>query len=265
MFYFAFGSNLDTAQMAARCPVAVPLGRTVLPNHALLFAGWSERWGGSVATVVRSPGAQVPGLLYRIGHQDLAALDRIEGCPWFYERVRRQVFDEQGARRLAYVYQLVDAEPGEPSHNYLRVIRLAYQALGFDEAELLRAARPGPALRRIFVYGSLLAGLHNHHVLRGAPLVGPARTLPAFTMFSLGGFPGVVRGGQTAIEGEVYEVDAATLAALDQLEGHPRFYRRTPLRLEGGERAEIYLLTEAQIEGCAVVASGDWRLERRGQ
>lgn len=265
MFYFAFGSNLDTAQMKARCPVAVPLGPTVLRNHALRFAGWSERWGGSVATVERSPGARVPGLLYRIGHQDLAALDRIEGCPWVYERVQRQVFDEQGARRLAHVYQLVDAEPGEPSHDYLRVIRRAYQTLGLDETELLRAAQPGPALRRVFVYGSLLAGLHNHHVLSGARLVGPARTPPTFTMFSLGGFPGVVRGGETAIEGEVYEVDAATLAALDQLEGHPRFYRRTPLRLEGGERAETYLLTEAQVEGCAVVASGDWRSHRRGR
>lgn len=38
MFYFACGSNLDTGQMKVCCPVAVPLGRTVLPNHALLFA-----------------------------------------------------------------------------------------------------------------------------------------------------------------------------------------------------------------------------------
>lgn len=55
-------------------------------------------------------------------------------------------------------------------------------------------------------------------------------------MFSLGGFPGVVPGGDTVIEGEVYEVDAAILVMLDQFEGHPRFYRRTLLQLDGGDR-----------------------------
>lgn len=78
-------------------------------------------------------------------------------------------------------------------------------------------------------------------------------------MYSLGGFPGVVRGGTTAIEGEVYEVDGATMAALDRLEGHPRFYRRTVVRLEDGERVETYLLDEVQVEGRPVVASGCWK------
>jgi gamma-glutamylcyclotransferase (GGCT)/AIG2-like uncharacterized protein YtfP len=117
----------------------------------------------------------------------------------------------------------------------------------------------------VFVYGSLLAGEGNHRVLRGARLLGPAKTPQEFSMFSLGSFPGVVRGGETAIVGEVYEVDAATLAGLDQLEGHPRFYRRTPLRLDDHGEVETYLLTSAQVEGCTPVASGCWRSHRKGR
>ena len=37
--------------------------------------------------------------------------------------------------------------------------------------------------------------------------------------------------GQLTVTGEVYE---ATLAALDRREGHPRWYRRTPVTLEDG-------------------------------
>jgi len=82
-------------------------------------------------------------------------------------------------------------------------------------------------------------------------------------MFSLGSFPGVVRGGETAIEGEVYEVDAATLAGLDQLEGHPHFYRRTPVRLDEYGEVETYLRTPAQVEGCLPITSGCWRSHQR--
>ena len=57
MLYFAYGSNLDEAQMRARCPGARRVARAVLPHHALHFGNWSERWQGSVASVRRSSGS----------------------------------------------------------------------------------------------------------------------------------------------------------------------------------------------------------------
>ncbi|MEZ4323566.1 MAG: gamma-glutamylcyclotransferase family protein, partial [Polyangiales bacterium] len=95
-----------------------------------------------------------------------------------------------------------------------------------------RSQRRAPT--RVFVYGTLLAGEPNHRVLAGARLVANARTQPAFELRDLGPFPGLVSGGAHAVAGEVYEVDEATLAALDRLEGHPRFYRRTRIALEDG-------------------------------
>lgn len=116
---------------------------------------------------------------------------------------------------------------------------------------------------RVFVYGTLLAGEPNHRVLGGAKLVADARTEPAFELRDLGPFPGLVRGGQHAVLGEVYEVDAPTLAALDRLEGHPRFYRRARIALEDGAIVETYLLTPEQVEGRPVIASGNWRSRRK--
>jgi Gamma-glutamyl cyclotransferase, AIG2-like len=79
--------------------------RAVLPNQALAFGGFSQRWGGAVANVVPEPGARVEGLLYRSTAPDLRALDRHEGFPFAYERILKLVTDERGRRRRAQVYR----------------------------------------------------------------------------------------------------------------------------------------------------------------
>ena len=116
---------------------------------------------------------------------------------------------------------------------------------------------------RIFVYGSLLSGQPNHRVLARAALVAEAVTEPRFALHDLGAFPGMVAGGEHAIAGEVYTVDGDTLAALDRLEGVPRFYQRAPIALADGTTAETYLLTRAQVEGRPVIATGSWRAHRK--
>ncbi|MCC6649382.1 MAG: gamma-glutamylcyclotransferase [Polyangiaceae bacterium] len=116
---------------------------------------------------------------------------------------------------------------------------------------------------RVFVYGSLLAGEPNHRVLAGAALLGAATTTPTFTLYDLGAFPGLVACGEHVVAGEVYEVDAVGLAHLDRLEGHPSFYRRTPITLADGADVETYLLTRAQVAGRPVVTTGSWRVHRK--
>jgi len=64
VLYFAYGSNLDDEQMRSRCASAQPVARAVLPNYALAFGGFSHRWDGAVASVVRARGARVEGLIY---------------------------------------------------------------------------------------------------------------------------------------------------------------------------------------------------------
>ena len=111
---------------------------------------------------------------------------------------------------------------------------------------------------RVFVYGTLRAGEPNHYLLDDHNLVGEARTEPAFELVSLGAFPAMIPGGTTAVVGEVYEVDPVTLAALGRLEGHPRFYQRRTIRLEGGDEVSTYLLSPEQAQGTTRIPSGDW-------
>ena len=116
-----------------------------------------------------------------------------------------------------------------------------------------------PATRtRVFVYGTLRSGEPNHYLLDAHDLVRRGRTEPAFELVSLGAFPAMIDGGQTAVVGEVYEVDPPTLAALDRLEGHPRFYQRRPIRLDDGDEALAYLLSPEQVQGRSRIPSGDW-------
>ena len=78
-----------------------------------------------------------------------------------------------------------------------------------------------PAMPLVFVYGTLKRGESNHHYLAGQRFVGRARSRPAYRLFELEGFPGLVaapRDGRS-VEGEIWEVDQKCLGLLDDLEG----------------------------------------------
>jgi gamma-glutamylcyclotransferase (GGCT)/AIG2-like uncharacterized protein YtfP len=146
VLYFAYGSNLDDEQMRARCPSARVVGRATLPGHALTFGGFSHRWGGAVASVLRAKGAAVPGVLYALDPGDVRALDRFEGHPFAYERVVKLVLDEQGRRRrvTTYLQPSEGFEPWAPPQGYFDVLWRAYARLGFDARGLLVAAGVTP-------------------------------------------------------------------------------------------------------------------------
>jgi len=116
-------------------------------------------------------------------------------------------------------------------------------------------------MTRVFVYGTLLRGEKNHHVLRSSPCLGVGRTEPAYTLVSLGSIPAMTRGGTTSVTGEIFEVTDEVLADLDRLEGHPDWYKRTTVRLTDGSFVEAYLMAPSAVEGKPVIASGDWRGE----
>ncbi len=124
-----------------------------------------------------------------------------------------------------------------------------------------RSQRGAPV--RVFVYGTLLAGEPNHRWLSCARYVAEGRTQAVFELRDLGAFPGLVSGGDHAVPGEVYEVDAETLAALDRLEGHPHFYRRTPITLADGAWVQAYVLAPEHALGHALIESGSWRAHQR--
>jgi hypothetical protein len=76
--------------------------------------------------------------------------------------------------------------------------------VGNDKSPLPIASNDLP--RFIFVYGTLKRGHYNNRLLSHATFMGEALTAPNCTLIKLGGFPGLLFGGDTAVKGEVYEV-----------------------------------------------------------
>ena len=104
-------------------------------------------------------------------------------------------------------------------------------------------------MNTIFVYGTLKRGGSNHLFLRGQKFLGDARTIPGFTLYSLGDYPGMVRApGDTAgVTGEIWSVDDDCLAELDRLEGLDEgLYERidvllAPNGITGSAQTYLYL------------------------
>lgn len=116
----------------------------------------------------------------------------------------------------------------------------------------------------IFVYGTLKRGCKNHAWLKGQQFLGPARTAPGYRLISLGSYPGMVPWTEdlAGITGEVWSVDAAGLARLDELEGlDERLYTRESITLVAPSpvsQAQTYLYARS-IEGRTVL--GDTWIE----
>ena len=107
----------------------------------------------------------------------------------------------------------------------------------------------------VFVYGSLLRGLHNSHLLSSATLLLPRACTQssAFALIDSGcGYPYACHAAaltpshtRTSLVGELISVSPAVLATLDQLEDHPNNYKRELTQIAGwSEPAWVYVLTE---------------------
>jgi gamma-glutamylcyclotransferase (GGCT)/AIG2-like uncharacterized protein YtfP len=112
---------------------------------------------------------------------------------------------------------------------------------------------------RLFVYDSLLVGEPEHDHLAGAELTGTAETEPRFTLVELQGFGALVPGGTDRVRGEIYLVDARTLARLDALRRVPMLFQRTRIVLADGSQAETFLMPAGDVRGCRRLHRGDWR------
>ena len=108
---FAYGSNLDPLQIRRRCPSIKPLRRAILPHHEISFAWFSPIRKGGVADIRVCQGETVWGLIFSISDDDLLQLDEFEGG---YERVKKDVFTDDGQAWSAWIYDANDKSPHIP-------------------------------------------------------------------------------------------------------------------------------------------------------
>jgi len=131
MDYFAYASNLNRRQMSQRCPDSKPKHIATLPNHKLVFIGWSRQWRGGTASIKKVKSDKVLGAVYDVSEQCLRRLDKYEAG---YSRLKVTVFDEYGNPIEVITY----IKPGQleetsPSREYLAVIQQGYRDWGLSE------------------------------------------------------------------------------------------------------------------------------------
>lgn len=123
--YIAYGSNMNRAQMARRCPKAKALRAIMIDDARLVFRG--------VADIEYKAGASVPVVLWAITAECEAALDKFEGvAQGVYEK--KFVPLDNGEQALVYVMRSRGVAP--PQREYYERIRAGYEDFGIDQEPL---------------------------------------------------------------------------------------------------------------------------------
>jgi cation transport regulator ChaC len=142
VWYFAYASNMNRAQMKSRAGEIFEekLGR--LENYELAF-NKKVRGGTAGANVRPASGKAVEGVLYRINESAFRNLDRAEGAPVHYRRIQVTVKDREGKPVPAQAFIATKVEKGlRPASHYLKTILdgAAEHDLPADYVESIKSA-----------------------------------------------------------------------------------------------------------------------------
>ncbi|MFI6596351.1 gamma-glutamylcyclotransferase [Nonomuraea sp. NPDC050536] len=136
--YAAYGSNMDSEQMAMRAPHSPVRGVGWLQGWRLTFGG-----EGRLSTIVEDPREHVFVVLYDVPEFDETSLDQWEGAArGVYHKIRLRVQTLDG-EQVAWCYVLDGYEGGLPSARYLGVLADAAERAGAP-ADYVKAMRERP-------------------------------------------------------------------------------------------------------------------------
>ena len=132
MLNFAYGSNLDEAQMISRCESAKFISVASLKEYQIAFTRESKKRGCAVADVVKKKGSEVWGVIYEISEEDSSKLDAREGYSPVREKTENsynreiiEVFengDLSKPKKVSIYIAVKQKNPGLPNKQYLDYI-----------------------------------------------------------------------------------------------------------------------------------------------
>jgi gamma-glutamylcyclotransferase len=122
---FAYGSNMPTARIKARCSSARALGVAELPGYELRWHKKSKDGSGKCDIVPTSqPGVSVFGVLYEIASGEKISLDGAEGLGSGYDETEIEVY--RGADRLTVkAYVAAATDPTLKPYSWYRDLAIA--------------------------------------------------------------------------------------------------------------------------------------------
>lgn len=134
--YFAYGSNMSTAQMVQRCPDCERVGKGKLLDYRWIIAPQG------FASVVPAPGEEVEGIVWSISPADEIALDRFEDVHLGLYIKHQLSVVVAGKRVEMLVYIDPESGVGAPSPEYVARMRRAIADAALDPAYVARHIEP---------------------------------------------------------------------------------------------------------------------------
>ena len=142
-FYIAYGSNLNKAQMAERCPKAEIVGTAEIMDYQLLF---KKSKSGYYLTIEKKTGSVVPVAVWKISQEDEATLDMYEGVAgkWYKKTEMKLSVKCVADSQIREITGLIYIKPkehkiGRPNARYMNTCLQGYRDFGFDENILKEA------------------------------------------------------------------------------------------------------------------------------
>src|SRR3974390_3181347 len=111
VWHFAYGSNMNRAQMLSRAGKILEEHNATLPNYEVRF-NKKVRGGTAGANVQPASGKAVHGVLEKGEERARRSLDRYEGVPAHSRRIEVQVTPESGQPVPAQIYIASKVEKG---------------------------------------------------------------------------------------------------------------------------------------------------------
>jgi len=102
--YFAYGSNMDPDRMHKRGVAFASRRSGILKDHTLVFNKTSSNALLGYANIVPEAGSRVEGIVYALHDADIHKLDAYEDYPVQYGRIPMEIFLEDGAKVICFVY-----------------------------------------------------------------------------------------------------------------------------------------------------------------
>jgi gamma-glutamylcyclotransferase (GGCT)/AIG2-like uncharacterized protein YtfP len=139
--HFAYGANMDRPAMAKRCPQAKPLGIAMLDGYRFVIGT------RGYASLARTRGTCVHGVLWHLTPRDLAALDAYEsiGAGLYRRAVLPVRFGGRTSRAILYLGRRLGQ--GRPRRGYLQSVIAAARDWKLPPEYVARLERCAPRAR----------------------------------------------------------------------------------------------------------------------
>ena len=125
MLYGAYGANLNMANMEVRCPQAKPILGFNLVGYRLVF--------NSVADIVKDKDTKVPIGLWKITKECEKSLDRFEGYPYLYKKIKLKI-DVPGFKGQKVMFYVMRRKGvALPPASYFNTIAQGYDDFALDK------------------------------------------------------------------------------------------------------------------------------------